>query len=255
MEETKNTSPELTDGPGKQKIYFTAEVVIGFFLMLYGLMGFFALGGYRFIFAAVCGAVLGSQGLRYRKAGYKKELPKRILLVIIVLTVVLAVCVAVAPVSVRSSSKFKFGIQRSYINSYQTVSDVSWIPEEEVRKAEGDYRLDYMASFGQGTGHFDVRFTTGKDSAKAMAEEYGRKAVYTVELKDYESSSGSYYHVNGGESDKDILTVFYDRDIWEGHTDSAVIYVLSATLNWNHPHCQAVIIDPVSGLAEFSQLG
>ena len=52
-----------------------------------------------------------------------------------------------------------------------------------------------------------------------------------------------------------VLDVYVSESMKNGCSDKAQIYVLSAVLNFNHPHSSAVIVDTETGKVQLSQVG
>lgn len=155
-----------------------------------------------------------------------------------------------------SDTPWRYNFQKSYIifrNNYEFRVAPEKLPDEM-----NDYRLDYMPSVLQGTGHSSVRFKASQDVIKAYEEEYSAKAIYTYPLSVFQDGSIDVEQVSpkadiGIQDDKSLL-VYRDTDFWSEST-SATVYVTSATHNWNHPHSTAVIIDSEKNMIEFAQLG
>lgn len=174
-------------------------------------------------------------------------------------------CVIVIPViaysslfapGIKSKSAWKYDFQRKYIEFYNHNA-LANMPDEFPDEMT-DYRLDYMPSVLQGTGHSSVRFKASQDVIKAYEEEYSAKAIYTYPLSVFQDGSIDVEQISpkadiGIQDDKSLL-VYRDTDFWSEST-SATVYVTSATHNWNHPHSTAVIIDSEKNMIEFAQLG
>ena len=129
-----------------------------------------------------------------------------------------------------------------------------WFPDKLPDDAE-NCRMDYLPTIMQGGGLFSVGFECGEGTA-AEWESFGKEnAVYIVPLSEYAKADGEFFDPKGYEvsaqnaeqNDYPTLDVHYDKKLWQGSEDGAVIYVMYTNLNWNHPHTEAVIVSRNDG--------
>ncbi|MBP3310413.1 MAG: hypothetical protein J6L05_06360 [Ruminococcus sp.] len=160
------------------------------------------------------------------------------------------------PIRLKSETQWRYNFQRQYIRFFKSYT-FKHTPDELPDEIE-DYCLDYQPSLGQGAGHSNVRFKASEEIIKAYESEYAPKAIYTYPLSSFEEGSVSVEEVSPEaqtEWENDTsLVIHRDIDFWKDNT-TAMVYVLSATHNWNHPHSTAVIIDSENGMIEFAQIG
>lgn len=175
----------------------------------------------------------------------------------------IAGCIAAVPVLgllalsspiINSSSPWKYNYQRQYIELYSPSASEDFpdtLPEDI-----GDYKFEYTPSIMQGNGHCSVRFTASEDSVRAFENEYAPSAIYALPLSQFDESGNTKVEKKHSDAvvpygEDNHLSVFIDQDFWGG--TEATVYVLSAVLNWNHPHSNAVIISSDHSKIQFSQ--
>ena len=169
-----------------------------------------------------------------------------------------------APVMMETSAMWRYPFQKVYLDFYQNIGVPNWFPDfrDDVRS---NYRMNYLASILQGTGHFSVRFMTTPERAAELAEQYAAQAKYTAAMPETTDTAPigdltvpENERIPFALSEWDGTADYYcDRDFWypDGQClPEAKIYILDARGNRNHPASSAVIISS-SGAVQLSQYG
>ena len=178
---------------------------------------------------------------------------KQIKSVSAVLAVMLLIGFSMPPIGISSPFKWQYPIQRFYTGLYHNEKEPDYFGDF-LGDVQSDYKFEYLPSIMQGTGYYSVTFTTSPERAAEYAAEFAPKAQYTISLAEY-IDSDIYYIGERDPAMKNVLDVYVSESMKNGCSDKAKIYVLSAVLNFNHPHSSAVIVDTETGKVQLSQLG
>lgn len=214
--------------------------------MIFGVLALlFAVGllltnAVRFAVLAVVAAIFGFAEARSRRIALPEypvpiaECIKKLLLLLCA-----GVCMfLMPPLTIESGAAWKYPFQRGFIGLYRNVKAPEWFPDFRG-DIESGYHFRYMPSVMQGTGVFTVCFCTTPARAAEYAEQFAAQAQDTVRLRDCNTDSDGLY---------------VDADFF-ADAPEAVIYVLEADYDFNHPHSSAVIVDAASGKIELSRYG
>lgn len=155
------------------------------------------------------------------------------------------------PLTLHTEYFWQYSIQKAYIGEYRNIREPEWFPY--FTKDADSFSFDYMPSVMQGTGHYSVTFHTASDDAvKRYENEFSARAVYTIPMNEWYDR---YEVDNSGNENsyENILDVYIDDSL--RNSETAVIYVIDAVTDFNHPHSSAVIIDSKNNIIQLSQLG
>lgn len=232
-------------------LFFLVLALILTLITVFSLV-FIGVGIIKLIFVAVWAAALMQSIRKGRKKGFGLALFGNIFWAFIVSIMFLL------PSPFSSQMAWRYGFQLKYVDmmnngSFDCFPDK--LPEEI-----SDYKIEYLPSMMQGTGHFRIHFKTSAQQIEQYENEYSAQAIYTIPLADFngqwhkelkEVSSQAETVFEGDNS----LEVAYDESFWEGCEDHATVYVISAVHYWNHPHSGAVIINRAENMIEYTHLG
>lgn len=165
------------------------------------------------------------------------------------------------PVTLNSSTLWRYPFQRAYIALYSNIEEPEWFPDFQ-RDVKGGYEFDYSPSIMQGTGHYSVYFETDEETLKKYSDEFSAQAKYTFTLEEYYSaenvSGRNIDPPQGTEREESEISkvMLYIGGRYEKNASAEVtVYVLSSNLESNHPHTSAVFIDKDNSAVFLSQLG
>ena len=229
---------------------FLVPALILTFLAVITLI-FVGTGTIRLIFAGLWAAALVLSVRKGRKKGFWITLFGNTFWAFIVS------CVFYLPGAFASETAWRYRFQMKYVDIMRNGS-FDCFPDKLPGEIS-DYRIEYLPSMMQGTGHFRVHFKTSAQQLERYEKEYSAQALYTVPLEDFKGNwdiqvdevnpKATVYY--GDKS----LEVAYDKYFWAGHEKDAAVYVVSAVHYWNHPHSGAVIINKAENMIEFTHLG
>ncbi|MBR1724531.1 MAG: hypothetical protein IJ723_05885 [Ruminococcus sp.] len=183
-----------------------------------------------------------------------KKKRKGLKTIIIVVAVVVGLIILFPPLMLHTTVLQLYPACRVITNMHQNLKEPEWFGDYSG-DVESVFAFDYMPSVMQGTGHYTVRFKTSPEKAKEYADRFAAQAQYEFMLSEY--GDGIDVRDLGYDATESncTLTIFYDKEFWQKNRQTTKVYVSSASLDWNHPHSSAVLIDEEAGMVELSQLG
>lgn len=259
MNENTDLLPEeqAQSASEKPKTAYRVELCFAWAVLLAAAALFVLTGSSGAFLPAVIGCIWAlTTGLKMKRSADEsvQENIKRIIICILIT----AFSQLFAPFHVGALGAWRYPIVKGYVKLYNTTRVPEWLPDRIPDGAE-DYRLDYMPSIMQGSGHFSVRFKCGGEELERWVSFGESKARYIFRLADYAAASGYSWDdeetsagTEKGLPELGDFDVIYDKGFWQGCEDGADVYIISANIDRNHPHAEAVIINKESGMVEFT---
>lgn len=231
-----------TSGVPLQKRFYTIISVLFYSAFAVFLIAAVLTGSTCFgLCAFICIARAISQTIRIKQDRFHKKIavPIAETIILILICTYLTMCDFGAGSGISTFYPF----HRAYSASKCDIEDV--LPRQLPTDVK-EYSFHHMPSVMQGTGHTSVRCIFPEPYKYTGSAD----AVFMLsELPSYESGDITQ------ELDKDHVCIYYDYEFWEGHQNTARVYVFGLKGNYNHPHSKAVITDTASGRTEFVRLG